>query len=232
MKRIYFLLVILLFFSNDLFGQQDSLPVYEGSEQEHPNLPLDSIYFGKVEFPWGYPPPCIVPFKWDTVSFASLFYIPNTIFVLPYDAKSASKDIKSGKPLILFSAENGKVPQFDSKKDSEFQAKYQVKFISPSGFRIVGSDEEKAYNRVIFEYLDKKFGNAWRMELREDAIGFEVPKLVIPKLSSIAMQITNSANPLKQEYMNLDPETSIWWYVLPTSGFALLLALYFIKRKK
>lgn len=30
-----------------------------------------------------------------------------------------------------------------------------------------------------------------------------------------------------------DPETSIWWYILPTSGFALLLSLYFIvKRRK
>ncbi len=32
--------------------------------------------------------------------------------------------------------------------------------------------------------------------------------------------------------LNPETETSIWWYVLPTSGFALLLSLYFIKRKK
>jgi hypothetical protein len=46
------------------------------------------------------------------------------------------------------------------------------------------------------------------------------------------LQIANPENSSKTESTNSDPETSIWRYVLPTSGFALLLSLYFIKRKK
>jgi hypothetical protein len=37
---------------------------------------------------------------------------------------------------------------------------------------------------------------------------------------------------LLSQVVDPETETSILWYILPTSGFALLLALYFIKRKK
>lgn len=239
MKQILFLLVIFLICSNELLGQQDNIPVSDSLKVK----PTDSIYFstitvltdtsyGRREFPWGYPPPCIIPMKWDTISLRSLYWITPTItFILPYNAKTAKEAIKAGKPSILFLGKSGKISLFNSNKDKEFQAKYQIEFLSQE--YIYDGTDEKAYNQVVFDYLDKKFGNTWRFELREDAIGFEAPELVIPKLGVIAMQIANSANPLRTESMNLDPETSVWWYVLPTSGFALLLSLYFIvKRKK
>lgn len=50
--------------------------------------------------------------------------------------------------------------------------------------------------------------------------------------SPLAIQIANPENSIKTTLTNQDPETSIWWYILPTSGFALLLSLYFIKRRK
>ena len=38
---------------------------------------------------------------------------------------------------------------------------------------------------------------------------------------------------LATEPINPETETSVWWYILPTSGFALLLSFYFIiKRRK
>ena len=37
---------------------------------------------------------------------------------------------------------------------------------------------------------------------------------------------------LTAEVIDPETETSMLWYILPTSGFALLLSLYFIIRQK
>ena len=44
-------------------------------------------------------------------------------------------------------------------------------------YMIFGDDEttreecKKIYNRVVFDYLDKKFGDKWRKEVRKDVVG-------------------------------------------------------------
>ena len=239
MKQFCFLLVLLQFSSQELRAQQD-LTVSDTSKQ----IMKDSIYPGSlvaidssynITNPWGYPPPCIIPQLWrlDTFNLSSILYFPTFVFNSPYNKEGAKAAIKAGKPFILFPGGPGGIPDFKSQKDKEFQKKYHVKFFSQGCTHLGENENEAGYNQVIFEYLDQKYGDEWRLELPNDAIGFEAPELPIPDLGSIAMQIAhsvNSGNPA--ESVNSDPETSIWWYVLPTSGFALLLSLYFIKRKK
>jgi hypothetical protein len=234
MRTIFCLLSFFQFVTIDLIAQQDSL----NPQNKLQILKTDSLPSFTVTMPDSviinpslYFPMTMGPWTIDPSIDLSSIYVSSIVFESPYTSKGARKDIELGKPVILFSGGFAGIPDFNSEADKIFQKKYNVIFYSKGCIRM-SDDDQEAYNQVIFDYLDKKFGDAWRFELREDAIGFEAPKLVIPKLSTLALQIANSANPLKTESMNLDPETSIWWYVLPTSGFALLLSLYLIKRKK
>lgn len=87
-----------------------------------------------------------------------------------YNASGAACDIDSGKVQILFLGGFGGMPSFDNVRDQQFQEKYQAEFWSQGCVRMVGDDEE-AYNWAIFEYLDEKYGEGWREEIRTDAIG-------------------------------------------------------------
>jgi LPXTG-motif cell wall-anchored protein len=46
----------------------------------------------------------------------------------------------------------------------------------------------------------------------------------IPMNFGFLIQVSEAVSP--------ETDTSVWWYVLPTSGFALLLSLYFIIKRK
>lgn len=73
-----------------------------------------------------------------------------------------------------------------------------------------------------------------------DAIGFEAPERIIEiktelsGLTSLASLLVpeNETNTANSPLNSSNPENSIWWYIMPTSGFALLLALYFIRRRR
>ena len=89
---------------------------------------------------------------------------------LNYSKEAALNDIRSNNMTILF--QSGIAPIVYS-KDKDFQEKYNVAFLD---FGCVVSENEeclKAYNRTIFEYLDKKYGKKWRSEIRKDAIGLK-----------------------------------------------------------
>jgi hypothetical protein len=248
MKRIYLIITLFQLLSTELIAQQDSLlntDVVITTEQDSirgvvpVNLTLDSSYWRTGPGgPWGeYGRPCIIPMKIDTFDFRPLFVqVKSYSIVSHYNEAGAEDDIKEGNQRILFPGGFGGMPDFSSKTDTEFQKNYRVEFFSQGCLRSGEHEDEAGYNQVIFDYLDKKYGRAWRYELRDDAIGFKAPTSItaaVPKLASpLALQIANPESSSKTESTNSDPETSIWWYVLPTSGFALLLSLYFIKRKK
>ncbi len=59
---------------------------------------------------------------------------------------------------------------FDS--DTTFEYKYKVTYQS-NGCVFSFDDNETEYNLTIFEYLDKTYGNSWRKEIRQDAIGLK-----------------------------------------------------------
>ncbi|MDF3026537.1 MAG: hypothetical protein K0S23_844 [Fluviicola sp.] len=248
MKRIYVIIALFQIFSTELIAQQDSslitdTAITNGKDSANGVLPisatLDSSYWRTGPGgPWGeYGRPCIIPMKIDTFDLSSLLVqVKSFEIVSLYNEEGAKADIKKGDPRILFPGGFGGMPDFSSKADREFQEKYRVEFFSQGCLRSGEHEDEAGYNQVIFDYLDKKYGMAWRYELREDAIGFKAPSSIteaVPKLASpLALQIANPENSQKTESPNADSETSVWWYVLPTSGFALLLSLYFIKKKK
>lgn len=57
--------------------------------------------------------------------------------------------------------------------DKNFENKYKISF---NDFGCVAGDIQEcliAYNKTIFEYLDKTYGRKWRREIRMDAIGLK-----------------------------------------------------------
>jgi hypothetical protein len=238
----YACLLILFFtcFSGKLIAQQDSL------------IKADSIYF-YTPHPDGESFDS-VPLHIDTPIIRSTFILSHHDIIWPsfsnailkpvifntavfksyFTPEGARKDIRKGEPRILFPGGFGS-PDLDSKADKAFEQKYGVTFYSQGCIRME-DDDETGYNEVVFAYLDKKFGEEWRNELRHDAIGFEAPKTshsgtAVKLASPLSMQLAKTEQPAP-DISTPDGETSVWWYVLPTSGFALLLSLYFIKRRK
>lgn len=53
--------------------------------------------------------------------------------------------------------------------DTLFEHIYNLKYIS-RGCTRSSNDNETEYNQTIFNYLDKKYGKAWRREVRQDII--------------------------------------------------------------
>ena len=90
-----------------------------------------------------------------------------------FNAKGAQKDIKEDNIRILFSGGFGGMPSFNNEKDIAFQKKYSVKFFSQGCIKMGSDENQEEYNQTIFNYLDTKFGEHWRNEIRNDAIGFK-----------------------------------------------------------
>lgn len=87
-----------------------------------------------------------------------------------YSKKKAVKDIQSNEPTILL---QGGIAPVVYATDKDFESKYKVTFYD---LGCVAADRQEcliAYNRTIFEYLDKIYGKKWRKEIRKDAIGLK-----------------------------------------------------------
>lgn len=229
MKTNFFLVSFLVFISIEVNAQSDSLTVNDSLPDLTVTIPDSVTIIGWG--PWSYD-----RFQIDWSKFS--FVIP--VFESPYTPKGAKKDIKSGKPVILFHGGLGGMPDFSSEADKNFQRKYGVEFFCQGCSRMPNDDQE-GYNQVIFDYLDRMFGKEWRYELPDGAVAFAKPIKSIIRLpesiselnSPLAMQL---ANPEGTDSKSLNPETetSVWWYILPTSGFALLLSFFMLinRRKK
>ncbi len=220
MKQLFFLWSFTMFTSIELNAQQDS-PETAGKDSLNTvisDLKIDTAYY----------PPCILPLEPD--SKLPFFKFNPVRFDSGCNAKGAKRDLKNGKAMVWFPG--GFVGRdFSSEADQEFQKRYQVQFVSPGCVRS-GDEDPAAYNEIIFKYLDRKYGTGWRNELSSDAIGFEKPIIRTPKLTSpLAMRLANP-QAIDSQAPNPETETSVWWYILPTSGFALLVSLYFIKKRK
>lgn len=90
-----------------------------------------------------------------------------------FNQEGAKKDIKDEKVRILFPGGFGGMPNFDNEKDITFQKKYSVEFFSQGCIRMGEDENEEEYNQTFFTYLDEKFGNQWRNEIRKGAIGIK-----------------------------------------------------------
>lgn len=157
-----------------------------------------------------------------------------------YNKAGALKDIRTNQKQILFSGGWTGGPDFNSAEDRDFQKHYGVSFYSQGCFHFGTDENEAAYNQTIFACLDKMYGKAWRYELRADAIGFKAPDNQTEKTATetnLSIQFANPGQPednASEEIAQENPETrtSVWWYIMPTSGFALLLGWYLVRRKK
>lgn len=147
-----------------------------------------------------------------------------------YNSKGARQDLKDGKPAILF-------PEgcfmFDSEKDVEFQRKYHVEFFAPGFFHMIGQNKnKKGYNQVIFAYLDKKYGTAWRYELRADAIGFEKPEPLDLVQAETSLQVIRVPNPTPNFHPALGNDQNIQTQLviikITIIGILILLVAYFL----
>ena len=86
-----------------------------------------------------------------------------------FGREKALNDIQNKNPSILM---QGGIVSVVKASDKDFEKKYKVSFWD---FGCVVSDDIEcliAYNKTIFEYLDKTFGKVWRKEIRKDVIGF------------------------------------------------------------
>ena len=81
----------------------------------------------------------------------------------------ALKDIIKGKPKLLLA---GGIAPVIYETDKTFQIKYGVSFFD---YGCVSPSQEcmLAYNKTVFEYLDKTYGKDWRKEIRKDIIGLK-----------------------------------------------------------
>ena len=113
--------------------------------------------------------------KKKSIKLAKQDFITNFKYevISDFNKEGAKNDIIKNKIRILFSGGFGGMPTFNSDNDLEFQKKYSVKFLSQGCIRMGKYENEKEYNSAIFAYLDKKFGQNWRYEIRDDAIGIK-----------------------------------------------------------
>jgi hypothetical protein len=81
----------------------------------------------------------------------------------------AIQDISNNKIKLLLAGGIGPVIYFD---DVNFEKRYQVSYFD-YGCNPPKSDVIIAYNCVIFDYLKKKYGVKWTLEVRDDIIGLK-----------------------------------------------------------
>lgn len=99
--------------------------------------------------------------------------VPNLngrIVRLRYNKSAALSDIKAETIFLLLP--RGFVGTKINAIDTLFENKYHLKYIS-RGYTRLPNDNETEYNTTIFSYLDKKYGKAWRKEVRQDIIGLK-----------------------------------------------------------
>jgi hypothetical protein len=86
-----------------------------------------------------------------------------------FNEATAQKDIAEGKPKLLLV---GSIAPVYYVGQDKFEKKYKVYYYD---FGCTPDYDEciLAYNKKVFAYLDKKYGDKWRKEVRQDVIGFK-----------------------------------------------------------
>lgn len=87
-----------------------------------------------------------------------------------FNANSAKEDIKNGDPKLLIVGSIA--PIANSKMDNEFELKYGIKYYD-FGCTPPADACFEEYNKIIFQYLTKKFGSEWKNSVRKDVCFLE-----------------------------------------------------------
>jgi len=85
-----------------------------------------------------------------------------------FNVDKALKDIKGHEAKLLL---YGSIAPSIAQSDKEFKKKFGVTYVIFGDDEITREECKKVYNRVVFNYLDKKFGDKWRKEVRQDVVG-------------------------------------------------------------
>ncbi len=235
MRKI--LLITFVLSSVSLFAQDSIVKdTTANKSNEFPfSVKLDSTYIIH---------PSILPFSfsgfdwWPSISFTSFIFPPPES---DYNKKGAKRDIKSNKIQVLFSSGPvGPALEFKSKKDKEFQEKYQVEFYTQGCVHMGEKEDEEGYNRTIFAYLDEKYGPEWRFEIRRDAIGFEIADSLIEQKVNALYQVVPVLNYTKSDQWPNGEETMsatvylspLGWLILSASVITVATVIFILRRKK
>jgi hypothetical protein len=86
-----------------------------------------------------------------------------------FSEKTAQDDVAAGRPKLLLT---GGIAPLVYSNQVKFEKKYKVEYFD---FNCTSDLNEciLSYNKVIFDFLDKKYGTKWRKEVRKDVIGFK-----------------------------------------------------------
>ena len=84
-----------------------------------------------------------------------------------FNKEKALVEIKNKTPKLVIV---GGIVRAARPGDARFAKKYKIQFID-TGCAIENSDCIAAYNKVIFAFLDRKYGKKWRKQVRQDLLG-------------------------------------------------------------
>lgn len=95
--------------------------------------------------------------------------IIDSVYIFSFNKLSALSDIEIKNMRLLLPGGFVSSKIYDS--DTLFEKKYNIKYFSRDCIIYSGENEEE-YNQQIFNYLDKRYGQSWRKEVRTDVIGY------------------------------------------------------------
>jgi hypothetical protein len=149
--------------------------------------------------------------------------------------EGALNDIKENNIKILY--REGMISvNFKTSEHKTFEDRFNIKFYTQGCVRTIG-DDEAGYNSVIFDYIDKKYGFSWRLQMPEGVIGLEKldqckKKLEVDFLEYKEMMLKNQLNiklNRKKAQKNKKVSTNFNFikYVLSSCLFLLLLFVFY-----
>jgi hypothetical protein len=86
-----------------------------------------------------------------------------------YDSILATYDVQHGTIMLFCGV--AFAPMAPMQRDKDFEKKYNVRYYIVGDFLPSSVAQMTSYNMVVADYLDRKYGKGWRLEIRHDVLG-------------------------------------------------------------